>query len=114
MPRPAAGHTSACFNLGVYASAYLIWVWHWRHPLPSRRLSRREEFAADLLNVLAKTWMLVGAGAAVGLQSPPRHQWGLSMLPAGQALLPVSGHWRRVCPSHVHLSRAPLAACSKE
>ncbi|KAL4424010.1 hypothetical protein ABPG75_001311 [Micractinium tetrahymenae] len=53
-----SGHTSACFNLAVYASAYLIWVWHWRHQLPARRLTFREEFAADLLNVLAKTWML--------------------------------------------------------
>ncbi len=59
-PARPAGHTSACFNLSVYASAYLIWVWHWRHPLPARRLSFREDFAADLLNVLAKTWMLVG------------------------------------------------------
>lgn len=62
--RPA-GHTSACFNLSVYASAYLIWVWHWRHPLPARRLSFREDFAADLLNVLAKTWMLVGGRGRV-------------------------------------------------
>lgn len=34
-----AGHTSAAFNLAVYASGYLIWVWHWRTSLPSRRLT---------------------------------------------------------------------------
>ena len=53
-----AGHTSLCFNLAVYASGYLLWVWHWRHPAPPRRLSFGQEFRADLLNVLAKTWML--------------------------------------------------------
>lgn len=37
-PSPA-GHTSICFNIAVYACGYLIWVWHWRHAVPARRLS---------------------------------------------------------------------------
>ena len=38
-PRCHAGHTSLSFVLTVYACGYLIWVWHWRHPLPPKRLS---------------------------------------------------------------------------
>jgi len=56
---PSAGHTSACFNLAIYASGYLIWVWHWRHECEEeRQRSFREGFRSDLVNVLAKAWML--------------------------------------------------------
>lgn len=34
-----AGHTSLSFVLTVYACGYLIWVWHWRHGAPPRRLA---------------------------------------------------------------------------
>ena len=53
-----AGHTSICFNLAVYASGYLIWVAHWRQPALPHRLSFWQEFRSDLVNVLAKAWML--------------------------------------------------------
>lgn len=33
------GHTSLSFVLTVYACGYLIWVWHWRHGAPPRRLA---------------------------------------------------------------------------
>jgi hypothetical protein len=57
-PHTQAGHTSISFNLAVYASGYLIWVWHWRRPSFAHRLSFGQEFRNDLVNVLAKAWML--------------------------------------------------------
>ena len=59
-PRSASspGHTSSAFSLCVYACGYCIWLWNWRHgPLP-RSLTWAQEFRADLVNVLAKAWML--------------------------------------------------------
>ena len=42
----------------MYACGYCIWLWNWRHgPLP-RSLTWAQEFRADLVNVLAKAWML--------------------------------------------------------
>ncbi|KAL4423522.1 hypothetical protein ABPG77_006545 [Micractinium sp. CCAP 211/92] len=126
-----SGHTSACFNLSVYASAYLIWVWHWRHPLPARRLSFREDFAADLLNVLAKTWMLgmICFAWGVGISRIIDYQHDVSDVLGGAFLgtmiaivyiLRAIPRWRRVLqntsegPNHEFVSsndiEAPIAA----
>lgn len=102
-----SGHTSVSFNLAVYASGYLIWVWHWRHPASPHRLSFAEEFRADLVNVLAKTWMLgmicfawgVGISRIIDFQHDPSDVLGgalLGIMVALVYLLRAIPRWRRV------------------
>lgn len=102
-----SGHTSLSFVLTIYACGYLIWVWHWRHPLPPKRLTFWQEFRADLVNVLAKAWMLgmlcfawgVGISRIIDYQHDPSDVVGAALLGTMIALVYLLRgipRWKRV------------------
>lgn len=112
-----SGHTSICFNLAVYASGYLIWVAHWRQPALPHRLSFWQEFRSDLVNVLAKAWMLgmlcfawgVGISRIIDYQHDPSDVVGGALVGTMIALvylLRAIPRWKRVLEAESGSARA--------
>jgi membrane-associated phospholipid phosphatase len=64
-----SGHASAAFNLSVYGAVYIMWTWHVRQPHHPRIASWGfwKKYRDDLVNVLAKYWMLLMISIAWGV-----------------------------------------------